>query len=159
MKKAKRIAVVLAALLLMLCLLIPSLVSCGSKDPKDPYQEAMKLIKDKKYTEAYKILVSIEDDDEDYDKAQIELKKFKLVLTKITGPDGDIDKITYNENGQPTKIVIKNGKVTETTEYTYDANGHLTYEKRDGDYIEYQKYYPRYPLWRMTNLKQEMNTL
>lgn len=145
-KKSKKIAISLAAIFLLLCLVVPLLASCGSNDAETCYQNALKLIEKKEYTKAYELLWSIKD----YEKAKVELEKFKFVVTEIKSSDPVLTKFTYNQNGQPTRIDYTyqfevNGSARTAKlyhEYTYDDAGLLTRDKKTSDdYIMWDEYY------------------
>ena len=108
----------------LICVMALSLTSCeilgGLFDPnKKEYNNALKLIEEKKYEEAYEILNSLENNED----AKEYLNHFYFIPTKVSS--NYVFEFTYNESYLPTKIHRVYETYSHTTDNVYDANGNL----------------------------------
>ena len=139
------------SLLIVICLLSLSLISCGENRK---YKEALNLLDEGEYAAAYEILKKLGD----YKDSKEILKHFRYVLKEVTysqtdytgkvvkdsfsiqytynadnllsqKQDGNITTVyTYDETGNLIKSLLTNSDFSQTFEYAYDSDGNLLKE-------------------------------
>ena len=128
-KKKKGKAVLVSILVVVILALIGGAVfavlNFFGKDEEATIAEAQELIDSGEYSEAYKLLKGIEENE----KAKKMLGNFRTVPVKcVTTSDGNITETVfkYDSNNLPTEFVATvNAIEDEKINFEYDSNGHL----------------------------------
>ncbi len=114
----------IVSLLVLICTLSFRLVSCDSIE----YNEALELIENGEYSEAYEILKELGD----YKDAQQIIERFHYVpvaATLVEDVATEHIKLFYDETYRPIQIIYTHYDVRESTyDYTYVTNGNLVEE-------------------------------